>query len=234
MGETHRRTPVGLGWASPTAEAGLDGLYEVQVPLVPEIRLHLAADAIVLWARMEAETCARMPAPFWASAWLGGQALARFVLDHPEVVVGRRVLDLAAGSGLVGIAACLAGATAVTANDIDPYAVAAIEVNARANAVEITVSRENMIEDDGDDDADLVLAGDVFYSGSMAQSVLRYLERASARGAQVLVGDPGRPHLPDSRLRVIATYPATDAAALADAEIEHVHVFQLMPPDDHL
>ena len=91
-----------------------------------------------------------------------------------------------------------------------------------------------MIEDDGDDDADLVLAGDVFYSGSMAQSVLRYLERASARGAQVLVGDPGRPHLPDSRLRVIATYPATDAAALADAEIEHVHVFQLMPPDDHL
>lgn len=234
MGETHRRTPVGLGWASPTAEAGLDGLYEVQVPLVPEIRLHLAADAIVLWARMEAETCARMPAPFWASAWLGGQALARFVLDHPEVVVGRRVLDLAAGSGLVGIAACLAGATAVTANDIDPYAVAAIEVNARANAVEITVSRENMIEDDGDDDADLVLAGDVFYSGSMAQSVLRYLERASARGAQVLVGDPGRPHLPDSRLTVLATYSAADAAALADAEIEHVHVFQLMPPDDHL
>jgi predicted nicotinamide N-methyase len=212
----------------------LDGLYEVQVPLVPEIRLHLAADAIVLWARMEAETCARMPAPFWASAWLGGQALARFVLDHPEVVVGRRVLDLAAGSGLVGIAACLAGATAVTANDIDPYAVAAIEVNARANAVEITVSRENMIEDDGDDDADLVLAGDVFYSGSMAQSVLRYLERASARGAQVLVGDPGRPHLPDSRLTVLATYSAADAAALADAEIEHVHVFQLMPPDDHL
>jgi len=212
----------------------LDGLYEVQVPLVPEIRLRLAADAIVLWARMEAETCARMPAPFWASAWLGGQALARFVLDHPEVVVGRRVLDLAAGSGLVGIAACLAGATAVTANDIDPYAVAAIEVNARANAVEITVSRENMIEDDGDDDADLVLAGDVFYSGSMAQSVLRYLERASARGAQVLVGDPGRPHLPDSRLTVLATYSAADAAALADAEIEHVHVFQLMPPDGQL
>ena len=98
---------------------------------MPEIRLHLAADAIVLWARMEAEARITLPASFWASAWLGGQALARFMLDHPEMVAERRVLDLAAGSGLVGIAASLAGAAAVTANDIDPYAAAAIEMNAK-------------------------------------------------------------------------------------------------------
>src|SRR5262249_53717120 len=136
--------------------------------------------------------------------------------------------DLASGSGLVGIAASLAGAAAVTANDIDPYARAAIELNARANAVEITVSSDNMIERGGGEDADLVLAGDVFYHQAMARGVLRFLEAASARGAQVLVGDPGRDALPGGRLRTVATYPTTHAALLADAEIEHVYVLRLM------
>jgi predicted nicotinamide N-methyase len=228
MGEMHQRTLAGLAKAAATAEFSLDGLRQVRVPLVPEIRLHLAADAIVLWARMEAEVGAKLASPFWASAWLGGQALARYVLDHRETVAGRRVLDLAAGSGLVGIAASLAGAAAVTANDIDPYARAAIEMNARANAVEIAVSCDNLLEGGGGADADLVLAGDVFYSRSMARNVLRFLEGASARGAQVLIGDPGRAHLPGGRLRTVATYSATDAAPLADAELEHVYVLRLI------
>ena len=228
MSEMHQRTLAGLATAAATADSGLDGLRQVRVPLVPEIRLHLAADAIVLWARMEAEVGVKLASPFWASAWLGGQALARYVLDHREIVAGRRVLDLAAGSGLVGIAASLAGAAAVTANDIDPYARAAIEMNARANAVEIAVSCDNMLEAGGGEDADIVLAGDVFYSRSMARAVLRFLEGASARGAQVLIGDPGRAHLPGGRLRTVATYSATDAAPLADAELEHVHVLRLI------
>jgi predicted nicotinamide N-methyase len=228
MSEMHQRTLAGLATAVATAEVGLDGLRQVRVPLVPEIQLHLATDAIVLWARMEAEVNAKLASPFWASAWLGGQALARYVLDHREVVAGRRVLDLAAGSGLVGIAASLAGAAAVTANDIDPYAAAAIEMNARANAVKITVSCDNLLEGGRGEDADLVLAGDVFYNRSMASAVLRFLEGASAHGAQVLIGDPGRAHLPGGRLQTVATYAATDAAPLADAEVEHVYVLGLI------
>jgi predicted nicotinamide N-methyase len=203
---------------------GLDGLRLVRVPLVPEIRLHLAEDAVVLWARMEAEAGRTLTAPFWASAWLGGQALARFVLDHPELVAGRRVLDLASGSGLVGIAARLAGAAHVTANDVDPYAIAAIELNAAANAVEIAVSEENLLNGDSGD-VDVVLAGDVLYSGPMVGVVLPFLERATTR-AQVLIGDPGRSDLPTDRLSVVATYRATNAGTQADAEIDHVHVLR--------
>jgi predicted nicotinamide N-methyase len=205
--------------------AGPDGLRLVPVPLAPEIRLHLATDAIVLWARMEAEAGIALTPPFWASAWLGGQALARFVLDHPDVVAERRVLDLAAGSGIAGIAASVAGAAVVMANDIDPYAVAAIEKNAKANGVEITANCAPMVDEDFD--VDLVLVGDVFYSKSMAETVLPILEAATARGIQVLIGDPGRADLPRSRLEVLATYSAAPAAALADAEVKWVHVLQL-------
>jgi predicted nicotinamide N-methyase len=205
--------------------AGQDGLHLVAVPLAPEIRLHLATDATVFWARMAAEARVAVVAPFWASAWLGGQALARFILDHPEVVAGRRVLDLAAGSGIVGVAASLAGAARVTANDIDPLAVAAVEMNARANAVDIEVSCTTM--EDEDLSADVVLAGDVFYSQSMAETALPVLERACARGARVLVGDPGRADLPRGRLQTLATYWAADAAAATDAEVKWVHVLEL-------
>jgi predicted nicotinamide N-methyase len=228
MTELHLRTLVELARLTANPGTGLDGLHQVPVHLVPEIRLHLADDAIVLWARMEAAVGTTLAAPFWASAWLGGQALARFVLDNPETVMGRRVLDLAAGSGLVGIAASLAGAAAVTANDIDPYATAAIEMNARANSVQIAVSCHNMLEHDDPDDVDIVLAGDVFYSRPMAQAVLPFLERASARGAQVLIGDPGRVDLPSGRLSIVAAYPAANAGAFADAELEQVHVLRLI------
>jgi predicted nicotinamide N-methyase len=204
--------------------AGPDGLGLVPVPLAPEIQLHLATDAIVLWARMEAEAGNALAAPFWASAWLGGQALARFVLDHPSVVAGCRVLDLAAGSGVAGIAARLAGAAMVTANDIDPNAIAAIQENAKVNAVEIEVSCATMLDEDVD--VDVVLVGDVFYSTSMAETALPVLERASASGAHVLVGDPGRVDLPRDRLEILATYWAAHAVAAGDAAVEWVHVLQ--------
>src|SRR5215468_6831391 len=137
-------------------QPGLDGLRLVEAPLVPEIRLHLAQDAIVWWARMEAEMGAVLTAPFWATAWPGGQAVARYVLDHPVTVAGRRVLDVASGSGLIAIAAGLAGAAAVTANDIDPYALAAITLNAKANGVTVSTSPGDVLDGDGDD-AEVVL-----------------------------------------------------------------------------
>ncbi len=210
---------------STSAGPCLDGLRVVRVPLVPEIRLHLAEDAIVWWARMEAEAGTELVAPFWASAWIGGQALARYVLDHPGVAVGRRVLDLATGSGLVGIAASMAGAASVTANDIDPYSMVAVGLNARANGVEVTTSCEDLLDGDGGD-SELVLAGDVLYDESMANAVMPFLKRARARGATVLVGDPGRSDLPRELMKIVATYPARSAAAFADAGVEQVHVLQ--------
>jgi predicted nicotinamide N-methyase len=205
--------------------AGLDGLRIAEVPFVPEVRLHLAEDAIILWARMEAEAGGLTTQPFWANAWAGGQAVARYVLDHPHVVAGRRVLDLASGSGLVAVAAARAGAATVTANDIDPYAMAAITLNAQANGVEVACSRGDLL-DDRDTDAEVVLAGDVFYSTSIATRMLCYLERAAARGASVLVGDPGRDHLPHERLEVVASYEVSMMGAPEDAAITRTHVLR--------
>ncbi|WP_155373574.1 class I SAM-dependent methyltransferase [Catellatospora vulcania] len=205
---------------------GLDRLSLMPVPLVPEIRLHLAVDAIVWWARMEAEAGQALATPFWASAWAGGQGVARYVLDNPEVAHGRRVLDLAAGSGLVGIAAALAGAATVTANDIDPYAIAAVELNARANGVTVTGRQGDLLDGDGGD-ADLVLAGDVFYSDEMAERVMPFLRRAADRGARVLVGDPGRDYLPTTELALVATYDTGSALTFVDAQLHRVNVFQL-------
>src|SRR5689334_18498545 len=125
---------------------GSDGLCLAAVPFVPEVRLHLAEDAILLRARLEARAGQALPAPFWADAWAGGQALARYVLDHPGVVAGRRVLDVASGSGLVAIAAAMAGAAEVTANDIDPYALAAVAMNAAANAVTVAVGEGDLLD----------------------------------------------------------------------------------------
>jgi predicted nicotinamide N-methyase len=205
--------------------AGLDRLRLVQVPLVPEVRLYLAEDAIVWWARMEAEAGTVLTAPFWATAWPGGQAVARYLLDRPVTVAGRRVLDVASGSGLVAIAAGLAGAAAVTANDIDPYALAAITLNARANAVAVSPCPGDLLDGDGGD-ADVLLAGDVFYNEAIAKRMWPLLHRAAARGARVLVGDPGRGHLPRDRLRIVASYPAPAAGAGAEPQITRMNVFQ--------
>ncbi|MDG4805186.1 50S ribosomal protein L11 methyltransferase [Micromonospora sp. WMMD1120] len=205
--------------------AGLDRLRLVPTPFVPEVRLHLAVDAIVWWARMEASAGHPLPAPYWASAWAGGQGLARHLLNHPELAAGRRVLDLAAGSGLVAIAAALAGASAVTANDIDPYAVAAVTLNARANRVAVDATGDDLLDGAGTD-VDLVVAGDVFYDRALADRVLPFLERAAASGAVVLVGDPGRDHLPADRLAVLADYPVPTTEPTVDSSPRHVQVLR--------
>jgi predicted nicotinamide N-methyase len=204
---------------------GPDRLRLVEVPFVPEVRLHLAQDPIVWWARMEAQAGMRLPPPFWASAWAGGRAVARYVLDHPEAVAGRRVLDLAAGSALVAIAAAKAGAAAVTANDIDPYAMAAVMLNARANAVRVARSHADLLDGDGGD-ADTVLAGDAFYTEPMTWRVLDFLERAAARGARVLVGDPARGHLPPNHWQTVTSYQLSPADAFADAQLTRINVLQ--------
>ncbi|WP_239075424.1 class I SAM-dependent methyltransferase [Planosporangium flavigriseum] len=202
---------------------GFDGIRLAQVPFVPGVRLYLAEDAIVLRARLEAQVGGALQQPFWADAWVGGQVLARYIVDHPDVVAGRRVLDVASGSGLIAIAAAMAGAAAVTANEIDPYALAAIALNARANGVAVEVRRGDLLDGDGDD-AEVVLAGDVFYSESMSERMLGFLERAAARGARVLVGDPGRPHLPHGRLKVVSSYQVSRVGAIEDAEITRADV----------
>jgi predicted nicotinamide N-methyase len=225
--------PVGQALADLAQEVtapgtGLDRLRLVAVPSVPEVRLHLAEDATVWWARMEAHAGATLPPPFWASAWAGGRAIARYVLDHPAVVTGRRVLDLAAGSGLVAIAAGKAGAAAVTANDIDPYAVAALMLNAKANAVTVTGSQADLLDGDGGE-AETVLAGDAFYTGPMARRMQAFLERVAARGALVLAGDPGRGHLPGDRWQTVASYHMPPTDAVADSRHTWVNVLRLLP-----
>jgi predicted nicotinamide N-methyase len=194
-------------------------------PHLPELRLHLAAEVIPLWERTERAVRGEMPPPFWAFAWAGGQALARHLLDNPGLVRGRRVLDLAAGCGLVAIAAARAGAAEVTANEIDGYAVAAIALNARANAVPVLVRSGDLLS--GDTDAEVVLAGDVFYSREMAARVLDFLERASAHGAEVLVGDPGRAYLPRERFTVASVQDVPVIRDLEDAEVKRTTVWRL-------
>jgi len=199
------------------------------VPYVPEVRLHQADAAIDLWQAMEGWEGGELPPPFWAFAWLGGQALARHLLDHPEVVAGRSVLDLAAGSGLVAIAAARAGAVEVTANEIDRYALSAIPLNAEANGVAVGVVAGDLLGGEPPDGVpmDLLLAGDVFYRRPLADRVLPFLARARRRGAEVLVGDPGRAYLPRERLEPVARYEVTVAADLEDAPVKEATIWRL-------
>jgi predicted nicotinamide N-methyase len=203
-----------------------DQLLLGPVPLVPEIRLHLAQDAILFWARLEAAVRVALAAPYWVSAWGGGQALARYILDHPQVVRGRSVLDIGSGSGLAAIAAARAGARAVVANDIDPLAVAAISLNAEANAVELTPRLGDLLAGDGPD-AEIVLVGDALYNDDIATAVLRYLSRVLDAGGRVLIGDPGRGHLPDG-VELLATYRNPGIGTFGDAYIDQAHVFELV------
>jgi predicted nicotinamide N-methyase len=196
-------------------------------PFLPELRLHLAADAFALWEETERRQGGGVAAPpFWAFPWAGGQALARHVLDHPEAVAGRRVLDLASGSGLVAVAAARAGAARVTANEIDGYAAAAITLNAAANGVPVEVRHEDLL-DGTPDGAEVVLAGDVFYSRDFATRVLAFLDRARDGGADVLVGDPGRAYLPRERLTEVASHDVPVVRALEDSDRKTVTVWRL-------
>ncbi len=205
---------------------GPDRLRLTPVPLAPEVRLLLADDPMVLWARLEAEAGRRLPPPFWASAWTGGQALARYVLDNPGVVAGRRVLDLASGSGLVAVAVAACGAASITANDTDPYAIAAIRANARANRVDVTAVSADLL-DGVTADVDVVLAGDALYSSAMAERVLPFLARMAERGAQVLVGDPGRGHAPHDWFEPVAVYHRPMMGMAEDAQMERTTVLLL-------
>ncbi|GLY20483.1 50S ribosomal protein L11 methyltransferase [Micromonospora sp. NBRC 101691] len=204
---------------------GPDRLRLLPTPLVPEVRLHVAEDAILWWARMEADAGHRLPAPYWASAWAGGQALARYLLDHPRVAAGRRVLDLATGSGLVAIAAALTGAARVRASDIDPYAVAAVGLNADANRVAVDATATDLLDTDGGD-VDLLLAGDVFYDRPMADRVLPFLERVAGRGVDVLVGDPGRGYLPEERLEPVAVYRVPSTEPAVESSVRRVRIMR--------
>lgn len=180
--------------------------------LVPEVELLVAGDVVALWEAMEAErgTLAEDP-PFWAAAWPGGQALARYVLDRPETVAGRPVLDLGSGSGLVAVAAARAGAGAVTASEIDPFGITAICLNAQLNAVSRVMVVGDVLGGAAPSEA-VVLAGDVCYDRAMTARVLPFLDAARRGGCEVFIGDPGRPYLPTGRLEPVAAYDVPDAA----------------------
>jgi predicted nicotinamide N-methyase len=195
-------------------------------PHVPEIVLHLADEAHELWHRTEEELHEiGLPPPFWAFAWAGGQGLARHVLDNPSLVAGRRVLDFASGSGLVAIAAMKAGAAAVLAADIDPFCKAAIRLNAQANGVAVDFTDKDLVGIDGD--WDTVLAGDVFYDKAFAERLLPWFANLGAKGADILVGDPGRAYLPKTGLERLATYEVPVTRALEDAEVKRTTVWRL-------
>ena len=179
------------------------------VPLAPEISLHLVDRPVGLFELTGGEFFSDQPPPFWAFVWAGGQALARYVLDHPETVRGKAVEDLATGSGVAAIAAALAGAADVRATDVDPEAVAAAYRNAAANHVTLS---------DRGPDPDVILAGDVFYSPTVAEQITRQLRRHRQKHRQVLVGDPGRGYFPERLFEPVAEYTVPVPVALEEAE----------------
>ncbi len=214
---------------SPGLSAKLDFVVAntrlIAPPLTPEIRLWLADEAVPIWRKTEEELGAMgLPPPFWAFAWAGGQALARHVLDNPALAAGRRVLDFASGSGLVAIAAALAGAAKTEASDIDEFAVAAIAVNAAENGVSVLARLENLVG--ADEGWEVVLAGDVSYEMDMAEAATAWLAALARRGATVLVGDPRRTYLPLDRLEGVVEYCVPVARELEDSEIKRTGVFR--------
>lgn len=198
-------------------------------PLVPEIRLHLATEITPIWQATE-ETLARsaLPPPYWAFAWAGGQALARYLLDHPAEIAGRSMLDFGAGSGLVAIAAAKAGAAPVLAAEIDHFAAAAIAANAALNDVEITVRTADLL-DTVDLRWDVVTAGDVCYERPMADRVTSWLRGLAARGTLVLLADPGRAHLPSEGLVERARYLVPTSLELEDRDTRETVVWEVLP-----
>jgi predicted nicotinamide N-methyase len=199
---------------------------------VEEISLHLADEAIALSGALQIETGDPDAAfPYWAFAWAGGLAIGRYLQDHPEAVAGRRVFDMASGSGLCAIAALHAGAARATAADIDPFAAAAIEINARANGRRVTVVRGDILDQEPPD-ADIVLAGDCYYDSRLAVRILPWLRRARDAGIDVLVGDPGRRYLPTDELVELATYDVRTTTELEDLDLRQGRVYALRTAGD--
>lgn len=213
------------------------------VPELPEIRLYAAHPASGLWRLTHQDGQAAEPEeegteadefgpepqpPYWAYAWAGGAVLARYILDRPETVAGLRVLDLGAGSGLVGIVAAKAGASQVIASEIDRNGVAALALNAAANGVAVTVVGED-ITAGPPLPVDVVVAGDLFYRQDLADRVIHFLDRCLAADINVLIGDPGRAYLPRSRLRLLAEYQVPDVGEAKDAATKLSGVFSFEP-----
>jgi len=197
--------------------------------LVPEIALHLASELVPLWQASEVELeRLNVPPPYWAFAWAGGQALARYLLDNAELVRGKAVLDFGAGSGLQGLAAAKAGASRVLALDIDPFACAAIELNAAANGVAVDVSSEDLIGDPCAAFA-VILAGDVCYERPMAGRVELWLKQLAGEGKTVLMGDPGRTYLPREGLERVTGYAVKTTREIEDTDLRNAVVWRVLP-----
>jgi predicted nicotinamide N-methyase len=198
-----------------------------KVPYVPEIRLQQADDPFTVWEQLEQQAGqVSLPPPFWAFPWAGGQALARHLLDHPELVAGTRVLDIASGSGLVAIAAARCGALSVTAADVDEIAVRAISVNAAANGVSVTPLLADLLDGDADG-AGVVLCADAFYEKDLAQRIFAFLQRAHGGGARVLIGDPGRAFLRTAGLRRVASFEIPVTIALEGMTVKKATVYEM-------
>ncbi|GEO81303.1 class I SAM-dependent methyltransferase [Pararhodospirillum oryzae] len=200
-----------------------------QPPLVPEVRLWLASDVTALWLATEADLERQgVPPPYWAFCWAGGQAVARYVLDHPETVRGLRVLDFAAGGGVAAIAAARAGAQSVEACEIDPYATSAMALNVALNDVSVSLLAQDVV---GAMDRawDVVLAGDVCYERPMADRVIPWLRALAGRGTRVLLGDPGRAYLPAQGLSTLACYDVAVSRDLEDRDVRATTVHALLP-----
>ena len=194
-------------------------------PHVPEIKLHLADEAVELWQRTEEELEAMgLPPPFWAFAWAGGQALARYILDNPALVRGRRVLDFASGSGLVAIAAAKAGAAEVEASEIDAFALEAIRLNAELNSVAVSIIDGDVVGEERG--WEVILAGDICYERDIAARVTEWLAARAAAGMLVLIGDPGRTYLPKEKLEAAASYEVQVTRALEDSDVKKSSVWR--------
>jgi predicted nicotinamide N-methyase len=196
-------------------------------PHTPELSLHLADEITPIW-KMTEEALAEigLPPPFWAFAWAGGQAIARYILDKPDVVAGKRVIDFASGSGIVGIAAMKAGAAHVLAADIDSFCQAALSLNAPANGVAIDFTDIDLLDAPAPA-ADVILAGDICYEKPMAEKVMAWLAAARDTGATVLIGDPGRSYFPRDGLVKLAEYQVPTTRELEDMEVKKTAVWTL-------
>jgi predicted nicotinamide N-methyase len=195
-------------------------------PLVPEIRLQLAEESVPIWQNTEEELGkVNIPPPYWAFAWAGGQALARYILDHPEIFAGRRVLDLGSGSGITAIAAAKVGAQHVLAADIDEVALAAILVNAAENVVQIETTAKDLLRCPFTG-FDIIVVGDLFYERQLADRVSAFLDEARTRGALIFIGDPQRSYFPRNRFECAAEYHVPVTRELEDCEIKRTAVWR--------
>ncbi|MEN6543517.1 methyltransferase [Parvibaculum sp.] len=197
-------------------------------PLVPEVKLHLASEIVPIWQMTEEELeKSGLPPPFWAFAWAGGQALSRYILDHPEVVRGKRVLDFGSGSGMIGIAAMKANAASVLAADIDIFAAASIRLNAEVNGVSLNVTTDDIV---GSPNLgwDVILIGDMCYERPLAERIEKWVHSLVDGGATALIGDPGRTYLPKSGLEKLISYAVKTTRELEDTDVRNTSVWRVI------